>query len=139
MYPHRVDEAIQDGPPKAGRIAQLIGGEHKRLREYFNEFASHLSLSPQALRHLLDLSSDSFAELRMHQPFRLAVALVNLQVLYSFLSLIGIEAVRCMQVAECAKNVHLAKRMEDLKYRGQAVFNEVICRIKKEENISEKY
>lgn len=136
LNPSRAVGAIESGLPKAGKIAQLIASEHKGLREYLNEHSSHFSLSPQATRHLLDFTSlENSLQLRMQQAFCLQVVVTNLHTLYSVLSLIGIEAVRCTQVADWRKCRDLAERMEDLKDRGQAVFGDAICRIKEEEGL----
>ena len=101
LKPSRAMEAIEGKLPKAGKIAQLIGSEHK--------------------------------------GFRLQVVATNLHTLYSVLSLVGIEAVRCTQAAECENKFDLAERMEDLKYRGQAVFDEATGRIKKQEDCEAQY
>ncbi|MEP6879766.1 MAG: hypothetical protein ABI865_13055 [Nitrosospira sp.] len=139
LKPSRAMEAIEGKLPKAGKIAQLIGSEHKGLREYLNDYSSHISLSRHATRHLLDFKSIDSIQLRMQQGFRLQVVATNLHTLYSVLSLVGIEAVRCTQAAECENKFDLAERMEDLKYRGQAVFDEATGRIKKQEDCEAQY
>jgi hypothetical protein len=47
-------EAIDDRLPKAGEIAKRIEGRFKGLRDYLNAHASHISVSPEAMRHLID-------------------------------------------------------------------------------------
>lgn len=130
LDPKRAMEATERELPKAGEIARLIGSEHKSLRGYLNDHASHFSLKHQAIRHLLDFrSSETTVVLRMQQSFLLPVVMENLYVLYSIFALTGIEATRCALVAECEEKVELAARMEDLRHCGMAVFEAAISRI----------
>lgn len=102
LDPSRATEAIERGLPKAGQIAHLIGSEHRDLRGYLNDHASHFSLRHEAVRHLLDFrSSETTVGLRMQQSFLLPVVMTNLHVLYSIFTLVGIEAARCALAADC--------------------------------------
>ncbi|WP_143084362.1 hypothetical protein [Nitrosospira briensis] len=132
LDPKRAMEATERELPKAGEIARLIGSEHKSLRGYLNDHASHFSLKQQAIRHLLDFrSSETTVVLRMQQSFLLPVVMENLYVLYSIVALIGIEATGCVLAAECEEKVEFATRMEYLRNHGTAVFEEAISRIPK--------
>ena len=127
LDPGRVDEAIDAGLPKAGEIAKRINGSFKEMREYLNAHASHLSLAPEALGHLLNLQSQ---EMQMQQAFRVSVVLRNLQTLFAVFCLVGMEAVTCVTVARNEVPHGLANRVEDLRMRGLLVFEEAIRRAK---------
>jgi hypothetical protein len=130
LDPKRAAVATQRELPKAGEIAMRIGSEHKSLRGYLNDHASHFSFNPAAIHHLLDFrSSETTVGLRMQQDFLLPVLMENLYTLYGFFALIGMEATKCVQRAECQDKLELSKRMEDLRYHGVGVFEEAIGRI----------
>lgn len=121
----RVEEAIDKGLPKAGEVAKRINGRFEKLRNYLNAHASHLSLAPEALSHLLDLRAQ---ELRLEQPFRFLVALRNLHTLFAVFCLVGIEAVNCVTIAKNEVQHNLADRIEALKMQGLQVFEQAVRR-----------
>jgi hypothetical protein len=127
LDPSRVEKALGVGLPKAGEVAKRIDGRFKELRGYLNAHASHLSLAPEALRHLLDLN---LQEVHIKQTFRLPVVLRNLQTLFATFLLLGVEAVNCVTVARNEVQHNLADRIETLKAHGLPVFEEAIRKAK---------
>lgn len=123
LDPSRAEEAIEAGLPKAGEVAKRINGRFRDLRNHLNAYASHLSLSPEALRHLLNPRS---LELQLQQAFRIPVVMTNLHTLFAVLCFAGTAAVNCVTVAGNEVQHGLADRMEDLKTRGLLVFEEAI-------------
>jgi len=87
----RVNEALEDRLPSAGEIARRI----KSVREYLNTHASHLSLSPESIKHVVDLGA---GRLRSTQPYNATVLRGNLRVLLGILVSIAIEATNCLTV-----------------------------------------
>ena len=123
LDPGRIEEALHNHLPSAGIVAKRIDGEYQGLREYLNRHASHLSLGPESMRHLLDLESEKPAQLiRSRQPFRLGVVLKNLQTLFAVFALVEIEGVNCALVAGSSVPPELADRMIELRQRGLRVF-----------------
>ena len=66
LDPRRIREALDGKLPKAGEIASKIEGKFKELREFLNTHASHLSLSPEAMFHLVDLKSGRLRPVQAH-------------------------------------------------------------------------
>ena len=93
LDPTRIDEALEDRLPKAGEIAQIIEGKFRGLRDYLNKHASHLSVAPEALAHLIDFQ---VGRLRPVQPYNEGVLRGNLRTLLAVLIWLAIEAVNCV-------------------------------------------
>ncbi len=121
LDPTRINEAIEDHLPQAGVIAQRIEGKFKGLRDYLNTHASHLSLSPEAMAHLADFRA---GRLRPVQPYNEAVLRGNLRTLLAVLIWLAIEAVNCTSVGEGNVDDALADKVEDLKSRAFALFDQ---------------
>jgi hypothetical protein len=117
--PSRIDEAIEGRLPQAGQIAKRIGGEFQELRDHLNRNASHLSLSHDALRHLLDFQSSEV--LRVVQPHRPAVLRRNLHTLLAFTIFLAVESFLCLSVAEGADDRHLASQIEAQRQRAISI------------------
>lgn len=117
--PSRIDEAIDGRLPPAGKIAKRIGGEFQELRDHLNRNASHMSVSYDALRHLLDFQSG--AVLRVVQPHRVAVLRRNLQTLLAFTIFLAVESLLCLSVAEGADDRALAKQIESQRQRAISI------------------
>lgn len=121
LDPNRIDEALEGRLPKAGGIAQRIEGKFKDLRHYLNAHASHLSLSPEAMLHLIDFHG---GELRPTQPHNEAVLRENLRTLLAVLVWLAIEAVNCVSVGGDNVDHDLANRVGDLKRRAFILFDQ---------------
>ncbi len=90
--PPRINEALEDRLPKAGVIAQRIEGKFKGLRDHLNMHASHLSLSPDAMGHLVDLKAGRLRPVQLHNT---AVLRQNLRTLLGVMVWFAIEAANC--------------------------------------------
>jgi len=117
----RVDEALEDRLPKAGVIAQKIQGKFKNLRDYLNTHASHLSVSAEAMGHLLDFKE---GHVRTVQPFSEPVLQRNLATLLAVMAWLSIEGVNCVSVAEGRIDDALGDSVEDLKDRALALIDQ---------------
>jgi hypothetical protein len=119
LEPSRIDEVLENRLPSAGNIAKRIDGEYHH--------ASHLSLGPESMRHLVDpQSGEPGLMIVTRQPFRLRIALVNLQTLFAVFALVGTEGVNCALFGGSPLQSELADRMVELKCRGLAAFDEAI-------------
>lgn len=123
LDPARIDEALDDRLPKAGVIAQRIEGKFKRLREYLNTHASHLSLSPEAMAHLVDLRAGRLRPVQVHNP---TILRENLRTLLAVLIWLAIEAANCTSVAAGAVDHGIGDSVEDLKRRAFLLFDGAI-------------
>jgi hypothetical protein len=110
----RTAEALENRLPKAGVIAQKIEGKFKGARDHLNAHASHVSLAPEAVKHLVDFRA---GRLRLIQSFNKAVLRENLRILLAILIWLAIEAVNCVTVGEGNTDNALADKVEDLKRR----------------------
>lgn len=117
--PSRIDEALDGRLPQAGTIAKRIGGEFQELRDHLNQHASHMSVSYDALRHLLDFQSDGV--LRVVQPHRVAVLRRNLHTLLAFTIFLAVESFLCLSVAEGADDRRLANQIEEQRQRAISI------------------
>ncbi len=92
LDPGRIQEALDDPLPKAGMIAQRIDGKFRGLRDYLNTHASHLSVSPAAMAHLVDFKR---GRLRPFQAHHTDVLRQNLRTLLAVLVWLAIEGANC--------------------------------------------
>jgi len=122
--PQRVTETLEDRLPKAGVIAQRIQGKFKRLRDYLNAHASHLSVSPEAMGHLVDLT---VGQLRTIQPYSEPVLRGNLRTLLAVVVWLAIEAANCVSVAKSRVDDAFADSVDDLKRRAFELFEDRSC------------
>ena len=120
LDPARVEEALEDGLPKAGVIAQRINGKFKDLRDYLNTHASHLSLSPEAMAHVVDFKA---GRLRPVETHNVTVLRQNLRTLLAVLIWLAIEAANCTSVGSGAADHALGDTVEDIKRRAFVLFD----------------
>lgn len=125
LDPPRINEALEGNIPRAGVIAQRIGGQFKGLRDYLNTHASHLSLSPDAMIHLVDFKVGRLRPVQVHNP---AVLRQNLVMLLAVLIWLAIEAVNCTSVGAGVVDGALGDSVEDLKRRAFLLFDGAIGR-----------
>jgi hypothetical protein len=114
LDPTRINEALEKRLPQAGVIAQRIEGEFKDLRDYLNAHASHLSVAPEAMMHLIDFGA---GRLRLVQPYNEGVLRRKLGTLLAVLVWLSIEAVNCVSVGEGSVDNDLDKRVEEFERR----------------------
>lgn len=115
LDPSRINEALEDRLPKAGVIAQRIEGGLKGLRDHLNTHASHLSLHPAAMGHLVDFKT---GRLRGVQAHNTAVLRQNLSTLLAVLVWLALEAANCTTVGAGAVDGALGDTVEDIKRRA---------------------
>lgn len=119
MDPSRVQQAIDDRLPSAGKRAELIEGSFKKFRAHLNQHASHSAYSHYALNHLLDKPSMKF---RKTQPMLPIVLDRNMGDLFVQLALLLIEAGKILQTKEPGCADSLAEKIDALKEEGLDVF-----------------
>jgi hypothetical protein len=115
LDPQRIAEALEGRLPTAGVIAQSIEGNFKSLREYLNSHASHLSVTPEAMQHLIDVKG---GRLRLVQAHSTPVLRQNLGTLLVALTWLAIEALNCVSVLGGTVDDAVAIRAEDIKARA---------------------
>lgn len=120
LDPARVEEVLEDRLPKAGVIAQRINGKFKGLRDYLNAHASHLSLSPEAMAHLVDFKAGRLRPVQIHN---VTVLRQNLRTLLAVLIWLAIEAADCTSVGSGAVDHPLADTVDDIKRRAFVLFD----------------
>jgi len=125
LDPPRINEALEDRLPKAGVIAERIEGKFKGLRDYLNTHASHLSLSSEAMMHLVDFKA---GRLRPGQVHNAVVLRQNLVTLLTVLIWLAIEAANCTSVGADVVDDALGDSVEDIKRRAFLLFDEAIGR-----------
>lgn len=106
---------LEDRLPEAGVIAKRIQGKLQRLREHLNEHASHLSVGPESMGHLLDFK---LLRLQTVQPYSELVLRNNLRTLLTVVVCLANEAAICASFAEGRVNDAQADRVEDLTKRA---------------------
>ena len=114
LDPTRINEALEGRLPKPGDIAKRIDGKFKNLREHLNTHASHLSLSPEAMIHLVDFKA---GRLRLVQVHNTAVLRQNLVMLLAILIWLAIVATDCTSVGAGVVDDAQCDSVEDIKRR----------------------
>jgi hypothetical protein len=119
LDPSRVQQAINDKLPSAGKRAQLIAGSFQGFREHLNSHASHSSFSEYSLSHLLDKKE---MKIRKEQPMLPAVLFRNMGDFFVQLILLSYEAVNSLQTYELGYAENQADRVLKLREIGIDVF-----------------
>ena len=114
LDPTRADQAIDGNLPKSGEIATRIEGEFQDLRGYLNTHASHLHLSYESIRHLLDYRT---FEIKAEQPYDIDVFNKNITTLNSVQVLVVAEAIRCLNAIGYTPN-SLLDEFEDWRLKS---------------------
>ena len=81
--PKRVELALENKLPQAGKIAQKIGSELKGLRDYLNKIASHFSFEPDSLQPMVTAYDSENLK-------------TNIRVLFTILCMTAGEAAECL-------------------------------------------
>ncbi len=116
--PQRIEEAIEDRLPKAGQIAKRIQGSFKDLRSHLNAHASHFSLIPRSMLHLIDWRDGDW---KLAQPYNENVLRANMFTLFAALVLLSFEAANCLNVCGCLTE-SLCDRLNVWRDNGCKVF-----------------
>jgi len=116
--PQRISKAVEDRLPKAGEIAKRIEGGFKDLRGYLNTYASHFSLTPVSMQHLVDLREGDW---RLVQPYDENVLRENMLALFATLVVLSFEAASCLGVCESLPE-SMVDRLSVWRDNGHKVF-----------------
>lgn len=119
LEPSRINEAINNCLPSAGKRALKIAGQFSDFRKYLNEHASHSSLSNYSLNHVFEKSEKKILKV---QPMRPNVLFQNMGDFFVQLLLISIEAVNCLQTANMGSADSQANTIEQLRVNGFILF-----------------
>jgi len=117
--PSRIEQAVDDKLPSAGKRAKLINSTFKGFREYLNQNASHSSYTFYSLRHQLDVESLS---IKKSQPFAPTVLFRNLGDFFVQLVLLCFQAAICISVKEYHAGYELSQQTGQLRDEGGASF-----------------
>ncbi len=121
----RINEALEDRLPQAGVIAQRIEGKFKALRDYLNAHASHLSISPESMVHLVDIRTSRLRPVQLHND---SILRGNLTTLLGVLIWIAIEAVNCTTLIGGITDDIIAETVEDIRRRTVVLVDEPISK-----------
>lgn len=116
--PQSIEEAIEDRLPQAGQIGKRIQGNFKDLRNHLNRHASHFSLTPESMLHLIDWRDGGW---KVIQPYNEGVLRVNMCTLFAALVLLSFEAASCLSV--CGRLPEsMVDRLNGWRNNGHKVF-----------------
>ncbi len=116
--PQRIDEALEGRLPLAGEISKRIHGKFQKLRNHLNRHASHYSLAPESMSHLIDSNSGSW---RTTQRFNKSVLRKNMTTLFAFQVQLLFEAANCLASNELLTD-SLEGRLNEFKEEGYKIF-----------------
>lgn len=119
MDTSRVQQAISNDLPSAGKIAQLIEGCFQEIREHFNSHASHSSFSAHSLSHLFNMKD---MKIRIEQPMLPSVLFRNMASFFVQLLLLAEEAIYCLQTYQSGYAENQACRALELRMTGRMAF-----------------
>jgi len=119
MDTSRVQQAISNDLPAAGKIAQLIEGCFQEVREHFNSHASHSSFSEYSISHLFNMKE---MKIRKEQPMLPVVLFRNMASFYFQLLMLSNEAVNCLQTHQLGYAENQANRVLELRVIGKEAF-----------------
>jgi len=116
--PQRIEKAIKGRLPKAGEISKQIQGSFKGLRSHLNYHASHFSLTPGSMLHLIDWRDGDW---KVIQPYNENVLRENLSTLFTVLVFLSFEAASCLGVCGCLPE-SMVDRLSVWRDNGRKVF-----------------
>jgi len=99
--PSRIEEAINETLPSAGKISQKIKGNLKSLRDYLNTHSAHVSMSSYSMSHLINWKTGT---LKIKQNFSEKVLKKNLIMLSCFLFFLNNSAYKCLNIFNSVPN-----------------------------------
>ena len=114
LDPARVGQAVDGYLPTSGEIAKMIEGEFQDLRGYLNKHASHINLSYESVKHLLDYQTFEIKALQNHS---IEIFHNNLTTLNAIQVLVVAEGIRCLNVVGYTPN-SLLDEFEDWRLKS---------------------
>jgi len=118
-FPDKVQHALDQKLPSAGKRAAQIDGDYRGLREFLNTTAAHSSYSDEALRHLIEPGGFRFKKYQVLIP---KVLEENFRMLVVMLYLLLIEGTRALDQREKEVVTKLAPRIDGLKAKIISAF-----------------
>lgn len=119
LDPIRVQQALANKLPPAGKIAQIISGPFREFREHLNSHASHSSFSEHSMGHLIDSHQ---LKIRKEQPMLPKVLFRNMGDFFVQFLLLAYEAVNCLQTHQIGYAESQVERVLKLREIGMEVF-----------------
>ncbi len=117
----RVNAILDHKIPRAGEIAKAIEGRFAGLRKHLNQHAAHLSFTPDAMGHIVDMSKGT---LRIDRSPDAKVIRRNMAVLFGILFLAAGEAVAATAEEHMTEQLReLATRLEDVRDGARGPFD----------------
>jgi len=116
--PQRVDEVLEERLPSAGEIGKRIHGKFQDLRKHLNQHASHLSIAPESMSHLINFESGDW---KVIQPYNEKVFRKNMNTLFAVLVIVLFEAANCLSCNELLTD-SLEDRLNAFKEKGYTIF-----------------
>jgi hypothetical protein len=113
----RLKLVFENKVPSAGEVAKAVNGKFKKLREFLNENASHLSISIDSLMHLIDWTDRTF---KPKQKYSETVLRKNLSTLFYFISFLIVSTVNCLDKCGCQSET-LVQKINQWRDRGQKI------------------
>ncbi|MDF2891790.1 MAG: hypothetical protein K0R80_2157 [Clostridia bacterium] len=118
--PDRVEQILSDKKPSVGEIAKEIEGHFHDLRKHLNTHASHLSISFEAMNHLIDFEKEQFV-VKKKQGYSEKSLKANLRSLFSMLFFLCYEGTLCLNnCGELSDDIAIA--IDNWKLKGGSVF-----------------
>ena len=118
LDPKRVERVFASKMPTAGAIAKDIDGPFQDLRKYLNEHASHYGVTPESLKHILDVGK---SRLILRQPLAATTLARNISTLHTVLWLFLHELCMCLDAVRRLPK-RLAERVELQRQKAIDVF-----------------
>lgn len=126
--PGAIDQAMHGQLPSAGARAKCIDGRFQTLREHLNTNASHLGLTDDSMRHLIDPKGNLMGS----RSYNKEVLEVNLAVLLLFAASLGTESAAtfdwCSGQEFPTSAESLLNKAHACFESGEAIFNKLVTR-----------
>jgi hypothetical protein len=114
----RIGEVLDGKLPSAGKIAIKINGKYKKLRDYLNVHASHISFSYESMAHLVDIGSGQW---KVSQPFNIKVLRTNMSTTNALVTQLSFLAANCLALKNSLSEA-LEKELNICRDNGRSVF-----------------
>ena len=92
--PKRIQHFLNDKLPSAGKIAKIIDGKFKELRDYLNEYASHEKISYYSMAHLVNMETGELYSEPIVGDNVVQTNLLQLAGFITYAALVGLETLK---------------------------------------------